>query len=57
MNSMKKLTSPGDGTIYEPWGNVVIFGRSWSYSDDLIKIGHIDGLTREDVINVLRQSL
>lgn len=54
---MKKLTSPADGTIYEPWGNVVIFGRSWSYSDDLIKIGHIDGLTREDVINVLRQRL
>lgn len=35
--------SPGDITIYEPWGNVAIFCKSWSYSDDLIKIGHIDG--------------
>ncbi len=33
---------PGDITIYEPWGNVAIFCKSGSYSDDLIKIGHID---------------
>lgn len=41
--------TPGDITIYEPWGNVAIFCKSWSYSSDLIKIGHIDG----DGINVL----
>lgn len=34
---------PGDITIYEPWGNVAIFCKPWSYSSDLIKIGHIDG--------------
>ncbi len=35
--------TPGDITIYEPWGNVAIFCKSWSYNNDLIKIGHIDG--------------
>lgn len=35
--------SPGDITIYAPWGNVAIFCKSWSHSNDLIKIGHIDG--------------
>lgn len=35
--------TPGDITIYAPWGNVAIFCKSWSQSDDLIKIGHIDG--------------
>ena len=34
---------PGDITIYVPWGNVAIFCKSWSHSNDLIKIGHIDG--------------
>lgn len=34
---------PGDITIYAPWGNVAIFCKTWSYSSDLIKIGHIDG--------------
>lgn len=34
--------TPGDITIYAPWGNVAIFCKSWSYSRDLIKIGHID---------------
>jgi len=34
---------PGDITIYAPWKNVAIFCKSWSYSNDLIKIGHIDG--------------
>lgn len=34
---------PGDITIYEPWGNVAIFCKRWSYSTDLIKIGHIEG--------------
>ena len=35
--------TPGDITIYVPWGNVAIFCKNWSYSNDLIKIGHIDG--------------
>ena len=34
---------PGDITIYVPWSNVAIFRKNWSYSKDLIKIGHIDG--------------
>lgn len=34
---------PGDITIYEPWQNVAIFCKSFRYSEDLIKIGHIDG--------------
>lgn len=34
---------PGDITIYAPWGNVAIFCKEWPHSDDLIKIGHIDG--------------
>lgn len=33
---------PGDITIYAPWSNVAIFCKSWSYSNDLIKIGRID---------------
>lgn len=35
--------TPGDITIYIPWGNVAIFCKNWSRSNDLIKIGHIDG--------------
>ncbi len=34
---------PGDITIYAPWGNVAIFCKNWSHSNELIKIGHIDG--------------
>lgn len=34
---------PGDITIYAPWGSVAIFCKNWSHSNDLIKIGHIDG--------------
>ena len=34
---------PGDITIYAPWGNVAIFYKSWSQSNDLIRIGSIDG--------------
>lgn len=34
---------PGDITIYAPWGNVAIFCKNWSHSNDLIRIGHIDG--------------
>lgn len=33
---------PGDITIYAPWGNVAIFYKSFSSSNDLIKIGRID---------------
>ena len=35
--------APGDITIYVPWGNVAIFCKNWSQSNDLIKIGRIDG--------------
>lgn len=35
--------SPGDITVYAPWGNVAIFCKSWPHSNDLIKIGRIDG--------------
>lgn len=35
--------TPGDITIYAPWGNVAIFCKNWSHSNDLIKIGHIEG--------------
>lgn len=35
---------PGDITIYAPWKNVAIFCKSWSHSNDLIKIGHINGI-------------
>lgn len=35
--------APGDITVYAPWGNVAIFCKSWPQSNDLIKIGHIDG--------------
>lgn len=35
--------TPGDITIYAPWGNVAIFCKSWSHSNDLIKIGRIEG--------------
>lgn len=41
---------PGDITIYAPWKNVAIFCKNWSYSNDLIKIGHIEG----DGIEALR---
>ena len=41
---------PGDITIYAPCGNVAIFCKNGSRSNDLIKIGHIDG----DGIEALR---
>lgn len=41
---------PGDITIYTPWKNVAIFCKNWSYSNDFIKIGHIEG----DGIEALR---
>lgn len=43
--------TPGDITIYAPWGNVAIFCKNWSYSNDLIKIGRIDG-DGVEVLNV-----
>lgn len=35
--------APGDITIYVPWGNVAIFYKNGSRSNDLIRIGRIDG--------------
>lgn len=35
--------TPGDITIYVPWGNVAIFYKNGSRSNDLIRIGRIDG--------------
>lgn len=32
----------GDITLYIPWGNIAIFCKNWSQSNDLIKLGHID---------------
>lgn len=45
LNEKKNGIAPvsGDITIYKPWQNVAIFCKTFSYSDDLIKIGHIDG--------------
>ncbi len=45
LNEKKNGIAPvsGDITIYEPWQNVAIFCKRFSYSDDLIKIGHIYG--------------
>lgn len=45
MNGVKRGCAPvpGDITIYAPWKNVAIFCKNWSYGNDLIKIGHIDG--------------
>ena len=40
----------GATAIYAPWGNVAIFCKNGSRSNDLIKIGHIDG----DGIEALR---
>lgn len=42
--------APGDITIYAPWGNVAIFCKNWPHSNDLIKIGHIDGDGIEELI-------
>lgn len=36
---------PGDLCLYKPWGNLCIFYKPWSASNDLIYIGHVeDGL-------------
>ena len=36
---------PGDLCLYKPWGNLCIFYKPWSASDDLVYIGHVeDGL-------------
>lgn len=43
--------TPGDITIYVPWNNVAIFCKGGSHSNDLIKIGRIDGNGIE-VLNV-----
>ncbi len=33
---------PGDLCLYKPWGNLCIFYKPWSASDDLIYIGHVE---------------
>ena len=45
LEGVKRGCAPlaGDITIYAPWGNVAIFCKSWLHSNDLIKIGHVDG--------------
>lgn len=32
----------GDFTYYAPWGNLAIFYRDFRYSNNLIKLGHIE---------------
>ncbi|MDQ0781409.1 cyclophilin-like fold protein [Chryseobacterium sp. W4I1] len=32
----------GDISYYAPWGNIAIFYKDFSYSEGLVKIGHID---------------
>ena len=32
----------GDVALYAPWGNLSIFYKEWSYSNDLIPMGHIE---------------
>lgn len=32
----------GDVTVYAPWGNIAIFYKPFSYSDDLIKLGKVE---------------
>lgn len=34
--------SVGDVTFYEPWGNLAIFHKDFSYSSGLVKLGKID---------------
>jgi hypothetical protein len=34
--------SPGDLTIYAPWGNLAIFYRDFTYTDDLIRLGRLE---------------
>lgn len=33
---------PGTVALYAPWGNLSIFYKDWSYSDDLIPMGEIE---------------
>lgn len=35
--------APGDIAIYTPWRNVAFFCKGGAHSNDLVKIGHIDG--------------
>jgi hypothetical protein len=32
----------GDLTIYAPWGNLAIFYRGFTYTDDLIRLGSLE---------------
>jgi hypothetical protein len=33
---------PGDMTVYAPWGNLAIFYRDFTYSDDLFRLGSLE---------------
>ncbi|RPD44081.1 hypothetical protein DRJ53_18445 [Paracnuella aquatica] len=35
--------SPGDITIYAPWGNLALFYKQFPYSEGLIVLGKLDG--------------
>jgi hypothetical protein len=34
--------APGDMTVYAPWGNLAIFYRDLTYSDDLFRVGRLE---------------
>jgi hypothetical protein len=34
--------APGDMTVYAPWGNLAIFYRDFTYSDDLFRLGRLE---------------
>jgi hypothetical protein len=34
--------SAGDITVYAPWGNLALFYRDFTYTDDLIRLGNLE---------------
>jgi len=34
--------SAGDITVYAPWGNLALFYRDFTYTDDLIRLGSLE---------------
>lgn len=34
--------SAGDVTYYAPWGNLALFYRDFTYSEGLVRLGHLD---------------
>ena len=34
--------SAGDITVYAPWGNLALFYRDFTYTDDLIRLGRLE---------------